>query len=201
MGDIVAWKPTIAIDFDSEEWRVIVGWPYEVSSFGRVRRAVPENNTWAGRILKPNVDRYGYQYVRLSSNGIVKDFKVHRLVCEGWHGPCPVDKNQVRHLNGDSKDNRQDNLMWGTAADNAKDRDLHGTTLRGETAVRAIFSQECVDILRKEYETEVERRRSTGFVRVERGFKQSMARKYDININTLSAILASRGYLWLGNQQ
>jgi hypothetical protein len=34
---------------------------------------------------------------------------------------------ECRHLNGDSRDNRSENLTWGTHSENAKDGVRHGT--------------------------------------------------------------------------
>jgi len=55
---------------------------------------------------------------------------VHRLVAEAFL-PEPLAGEQVRHLNGDKSDARAENLAWGSAAENAADRNRHGTTARG----------------------------------------------------------------------
>lgn len=55
---------------------------------------------------------------------------VHRLVLEAFVGPCPKGM-ECRHLNGDSGDNRLENLRWGTPRENAADRAAHKRTVRG----------------------------------------------------------------------
>jgi hypothetical protein len=91
-------------------------------------------SNWRGygpRRITPIVDRSGYLRVRLTVDGSRRGFGVHRLACTTFHGPKPTPAHQVRHLNGDKTDNRSDNLAWGTAKDNAADRDGHGTTAWG----------------------------------------------------------------------
>lgn len=44
--------------------------------------------------------------------------KVHRAVCEAFHGPPPFPEAVVIHRNEDSTDNRPKNLKWGTQKEN-----------------------------------------------------------------------------------
>ncbi len=46
------------------------------------------------------------------------NMKVHRLVCEAFHGPAPFERAVVLHLNEDGLDNRPENLRWGTQKEN-----------------------------------------------------------------------------------
>lgn len=100
-----------------ECWRPVRGGHYEVSDLGRVRRAVPGNGTWPGRILKPKRDKDGYLLVSLSIDGQISTEKVHRLVAEAFIGPYPTGL-QVNHRNGDKTDNRVNNLEYVTAKEN-----------------------------------------------------------------------------------
>jgi len=47
-----------------------------------------------------------------------KSYKVHRLVCEAFHGPSPKDKPVCMHLDENSANNRPSNLAWGTQKEN-----------------------------------------------------------------------------------
>ena len=170
------------------EWRPIAGFPYEVSNDGRVRRTEGgSNNAKPGRILKGYVDQYGYTNVRLSTHGTVHDRKVHRLVCEAFHGPSELP--EVRHLDGNPGNNHPSNLAWGTQAQNAADRDTHGRTGRGETSGRAKLTNAQVMEIRKTAELA-----RIGRHRVPRGWRQDMAQRYGISVHGLSTILSGRGY-------
>jgi hypothetical protein len=57
-------------------------------------------------------------------------YYVHRLVLDAFVGPCP-EGMEARHLNGNSMDNRLENLAWSTHAVNMADKFRHGTVARG----------------------------------------------------------------------
>lgn len=86
-----------------EEWRDIIGYngKYQVSNLGNVRSV--------NRILKKQLDRYGYFFVHLSLNNRSKCKKVHRLVAESFI-PEYSELLQVNHKNEIKTDNRVENL-------------------------------------------------------------------------------------------
>jgi hypothetical protein len=57
---------------------------------------------------------------------------VHRLVLEAFVGPCP-EGLETRHLDGNPSNNRLENLVWDTHANNMADGIRHGTRPRGES--------------------------------------------------------------------
>lgn len=88
-----------------------------------------------GWVLKPaSLPRMGYQFVTTRPRGCGRSRTeyVHTMVCETFHGPRP-EGMEVAHGNGDSADNRAENLSWKTPKDNAADRKAYGTYTRGET--------------------------------------------------------------------
>jgi hypothetical protein len=111
----------------SEQWRAISGTDgrYEVSDQGRVRSIARPRAR--GRILKPTSDPRGYQRITIHSTGSKRQVSVHRLVCLAFLGDPPDDASEVRHLNGDPRDNRLTNLAWGSRSENARDKIEHGT--------------------------------------------------------------------------
>jgi hypothetical protein len=109
-----------------EIWKDIDGYEgfYQVSNLGRVKsleRKVPLKNgklrTYRERI-KSQEEEKGYMRVNLYKNGKLKKFLVHRLVATAFHGPND-ESMEVNHINGDTKDNRAENLEWVTTKENA----------------------------------------------------------------------------------
>lgn len=123
----------------TEEWRSAVGYAglYEVSSFGRVRtltrRADNQGNRGrqivVGRMLSPSGERY--LTVKLTKNKMAKDVAVHQLVLEAFDCPRPVGMVARHFPDRSTRNNRADNLRWGTPAENQADRIVHGTSNLG----------------------------------------------------------------------
>ncbi len=119
----------------AERWAPVSGYEglYEVSDQGRVRsvdRVVPHQYvgylTLRGRLLKQKPDPRGYSQAYLSAGGAVSTRRVHRLVAEAFHGPCP-EGQEVRHGPGGMLDNRVENLSYGTRRENRGDMRRDGT--------------------------------------------------------------------------
>lgn len=130
-----------------ENWRAHPRFEkYEVSDQGRVRRRAPGVNTVPGRVLKQFPRGPGYLGVHPSG---AQCQLVHAMVLETFLGACP--DAEARHLDGDRTNNQLSNLRWGTAFENAQDRDRHGTTAKGERGGRAVLSDYDVRVIRFRY--------------------------------------------------
>ena len=118
-----------------EEWRPVVAYEgrYEVSSLGRLRSVdrieVLANSRWGkpvsrpkkGHVLALNKSRnHGYLSITLHNGEKPKEWLVHRLVCEAFHGPRPP-LQDVAHLNGDGRDNRASHVRWASRKHNQQD--------------------------------------------------------------------------------
>jgi hypothetical protein len=105
---------------------------------------------YGGQIIRQRRTKTGYMYCSLSDqmNGRLISVRVHKVILLAF-GFEPKEGEQVRHLNGNPADNRINNLRWGTALENAKDRDEHGTTMRGQRHNRTHLTQAQVDEIRR----------------------------------------------------
>lgn len=108
-------------DLENEIWKDIPGYVglYQVSNLGRVKSLdrftirVSDNAKvfYKGTDLKFRLDRRGYLNVQLSKNGIVKKYRIHRLVALSFiqnpdNLPC------VNHKDECKTNNIVSNLEW-----------------------------------------------------------------------------------------
>jgi hypothetical protein len=54
---------------------------------------------------------------------------VHQMVLLAYRGPRPSSEHVGRHLDGNTRNNHETNLLWGTAAENVADSIRHGTAV------------------------------------------------------------------------
>lgn len=120
-----------------EVWLPVKGWPYWVSSLGRVRNA-------KGHFLAMSAHKSGYLNVQLWNKGAFKTFLAHRLVALTFHGDPPTPKHEVAHIDGDRHNNVATNLRWVLHKENMTDRDRHGNTAIGKRNGKLKFSDEDV---------------------------------------------------------
>lgn len=77
------------------------------------------------------LDREGYPRVKLTVGGKRSWIKVAKVIALAFLPPKPTPIHQLRHMDGNNKNNAAWNLLWGTPKENANDRDRHGTTAKG----------------------------------------------------------------------
>lgn len=117
---------------NDERWLPVVGFEgsYEVSDHGRVR-SLKRPRVPKTRILKATLTKKGYLVVNLFVDGLGRCRFIHRIMLEAFVGPCP-NGMESRHLDGIPTRNMLNNLTWGTKAENAADKSIHGTDALGE---------------------------------------------------------------------
>lgn len=115
----------IAIERGFEIWKKIEGYlNYSVSSKGNVR------NIKFGKTLKLQLDANGYYIVRLSKNGKMKTFKIHRLVAKAFIDN-PENKKCVDHINNSKIDNNVKNLRFATYKENNQNASISSSNTSG----------------------------------------------------------------------
>lgn len=169
-----------------EVWMPVVGWPYEVSDRGRVRRVgrVKYSKWPDGHILTAKIDDVGYLRVSLSHvDGRQRPFRIHALVCRAFHGQ-KIEGQEVRHLDGNKLNNVPSNLCWGYPKENRADCFAHGVHPCGEQHVRASLSNEQVREIRRRHCEALH-----GRSRVSPGFLDALATEMGTSKTVVRSIL------------
>lgn len=138
-------------DLDGEVWAAVIGYEqfYDVSNMGRVRR-VSGYRCRRTFIKKGVVNRYGYERMCLSKQGVVKIFSTHRLVCTAFISNV-LNKPYINHINGIKSDNRAENLEWCTQSENIRHCFKIGTKHKGEKNSSAKYSDLEIANVRKDF--------------------------------------------------
>lgn len=132
------WKPVPSYPglLASSEGRVLAPPRYAPLPNGGYRVYLPEPIT--GSVTRASrAASYTYRGAYVGAFG---NIKVHRAVCEAFHGPAPFDRAVVIHLDEDAHNNRPENLKWGTQKENLnmpKIKAYHRSRT-GENSARAI---------------------------------------------------------------
>lgn len=96
---------------------------YRINVLGEIQTCVERGSnrptdTW--RTLKQIYDKScGYMIVTLCKEGVKKNKRVHRLLCEAFL-PNPDNKAQINHIDGNKLNNSLNNLEWNTPKENAQ---------------------------------------------------------------------------------
>ena len=139
----------------TETWRQIAECPeYSVSNLGQVRRDVAGRRLSAGSIVAQAENHGGYMTVALYPFKRNINRRVHRLVCEAFHGPAPTPHHQAAHLDGNPKNNHAENLAWVTKEENEAHKVAHGTRAFGARHGNAKLTAADVRAIRASYETQ-----------------------------------------------
>lgn len=118
-----------------EEWVKVLGFDnYSASSLGRVRSDCGRRK---GTILKPYLDKDGYETYRLFQNKKFNSVKGHRIILMSFQPFNPT--LGVNHINGLKRDNRVVNLEAVTPKENNIHARENGLIVpqKGEDASRA----------------------------------------------------------------
>ena len=171
-----------------EEWKALdkTNGYYEISNWGRVRRAKPGVNTVVGQIIKQGTNGWGYAFATVKDGkGGRVSFCVHTCVAEMFFGPKPAE-HVVNHIDGNKKNNRVDNLEYVTVGGNLKH--AYTTGLRGpknsggmigEDHPRAKLTASDVIDIRREYQAG-------------ECTQKKLAERYGVSTSAIADILSGR---------
>ncbi len=116
-----------------EIWKPLINWEgiYEVSNMGNVRsvdRYVVQRNYkrfCKGQNIKITKHKSGYGIVTLRNSGIQKVSKVHQLIMNTFNPNKTGKKLEINHIDGNTMNNRLDNLEWCTHQENLQHASKH----------------------------------------------------------------------------
>lgn len=117
------------IDIDGEVWKPILGYDgYYVSNCGRVKHFARSYNSYhlLDIYYNPTTDR---PYVQIAN----KNFLLYRLVAHAFVDGYTDERNTVNHIDGDTHNNKADNLEWVTQSESNK----HSYSSLGRSKVRS----------------------------------------------------------------
>jgi hypothetical protein len=112
-----------------EIWKPVPSKPgVMASSWGRIllpkREAIMPNGakrtyepkpTYGCKTKASRTARHTYMSVY---NKFFGNMKIHRLVCEAFHGDSPSPNSVVIHIDEDATNNRPENIKWGSQKEN-----------------------------------------------------------------------------------
>lgn len=112
-----------------EVWKPVPSLPGVLaSSWGRIkfpeRKARMPHGGWRDYKTKPiygtktKASKAARHVYMGAYNKFFGNVKVHRLVCEAFHGPAPFQGAVVIHLDEDATNNMPCNLKWGSQKEN-----------------------------------------------------------------------------------
>jgi hypothetical protein len=167
---------------EEELWKPVQESPnYFVSNLGNVK----SNKGRVAGNLKLSTDKDGYRTICISTGDKRRLLKVHRLVAQAFVDN-PDSKPQVCHIDGNKQNNTPDNLYWGNALENNRDKIKHGTVARGETqGLSKLTKDEVLQIK----------------VLLSDGISSNVIGKmFGVHKSTIKTIKAGKSWSWLTNQ-
>jgi len=136
-------------------------------------------------------DKDGYKKVRVRLNGSFVTRRVHRLICEAFHGPPSKETPWALHNNGNNQDNRPENLRWGSPKQNTHDSLRH---FKQAGVDYAYWNQGNRHKLSKLSPEKVRMIRETCSGQPPRGTKVETARKLGVSPSLITRIIQQNGW-------
>lgn len=134
-------------------------------------------NTTMQGYVKPYEDASGY--LRISLKGF--PVGVAHLVLTAFKGERPSKKHLARHLDDVKSNNRLDNLAWGLAVDNQRDKERNGRQVHGEATKTSKLTHQQIELIR--------RCLSGGRI-----LRQTLAEMFGVHEQTISKIASGRAW-------
>lgn len=148
------------VDIKNEIWKKIsINTDYLVSNFGRIKskeRLVPTKNGFRKKkehMLTPH-DNHGYYHVGFLVNGKLTNPLVHRLVMYAFGEVKPYPEWEIDHINGNTHDNRFENLEYVSSSENTKrayNKNLQDKKVLSLSNRKRIATPEQIEYIKKQF--------------------------------------------------
>lgn len=141
----------------------------------------------SGRVVRGRSNGKGYLQLSIHDGDRYRNVRVHRIVCEAWHGPAPTPEHEIAHEDCDKSNNRPDNVSWKTYAENRDDLRRHHREGRyddhptGNVPCKLTVAQ--VRVIRAD--------RARGVSR------QALAKVHRVSDSSIRAVEIGRSYAWV----
>lgn len=103
--------------------------------------------------MSQQVAKGGYLRLGLRDGKGQRLMAVHQIIMLTFEGPPGLDE-QIRHIDGDPSNNHLNNLCYGTAVQNWRDRIRHGNDVIGSNNPRSKLTHQDVLAIRRRYKAE-----------------------------------------------
>lgn len=121
-------------EIQGEIWEPILGYSkYMVSNMGRVKRYTHSYKAY--HLVEPSENKdTGRMYVMLYDGVTHKNLALARLVAHAFISGHDIEHNTVNHKNGNTQDNRAENLEWVSQSENNAHayKELNRSKVRGK---------------------------------------------------------------------
>ena len=148
------------VDIKNEIWKEIsINTDYLVSNFGRIKskeRLVPTKKGFRKKkehILTP-YDNHGYYHVGFLVNGKLTNPLIHRLVMYAFGEVKPYPEWEIDHINGNTHDNRFENLEYVSSSENTKrayNKNLQDKKVLSLSNRKRIATPEQIEYIKKQF--------------------------------------------------
>lgn len=108
--------------------------------------------------------------------------RVHRFLCEDTNGPPPSPKHQAAHSCGVRACVNRRHISWKTHAENMADKQVHGTSVRGERSFTAKLTESDVRRIRE----------AEGLLQT-----SALAKTFNVSERTVRQVQTRTSWAWL----
>ena len=138
--------------------------------------------------VRGGVAKNGYVVVRLKwEDGKYRTRTIHSLIADAFLGPRPPWHQEIRHLDGNKRNNTASNLAWGTIADNQGDPDAVAKRRRGDASNLAKLT--------------ASQARDARRMRAEGVSAREIAARFGVSVQAITHIIAGRSWRHLAEEQ